>query len=252
MRTGLVLLLLLLTKSGWAQSVATLTPVAHSMTAALLHDTAIEVAYLPPERLPLNRIASWVKRNQSKPQRPFTALVQISALRPALDFYPSLRSANIRIVPIDIAQAILPGGERVALQQADEFFWLNMNNVLVMLGILQRDLSALWPQHQEQINANYQAVNKQLREIALQIDQQLLQQGREAIVNRTRATAPLAASLMLPVMAAEQTEGPGVLLLSNQPEGPGWFVDDFSRFQRTPFIQRWQANLARLQALAQP
>ena len=240
MRIILISLLALLTNIGHAASLATVSPIAHSMSSALSENTPIEVTYLPPTRLPINRIPSWLNRSATEPMKHFDAIVNISSMRPDLAFYVPLRSRNIRIVPIDIAKALIPGGEQVATHQADEYFWLNTNNALLMLGILKRDLSTLWPEYAEQISQNYQTTSVALRQIALDIDDALLMKGYDAIQLNKSSLEPFSKGLLLPTLDASEAEGLNTITLSNKASASTWQVDDFSRYSDVPFIERWQ------------
>lgn len=240
MRIILISLFALLTNIGHAASLATVSPIAHSMSSALSENTPIEVTYLPPTRLPINRIPSWLNRSATEPMEHFDAIVNISSMRPDLAFYVPLRSRNIRIVPIDIAKALIPGGEQVATHQADEYFWLNTNNALLMLGILKRDLSTLWPEYAEQISQNYQTTSAALRQIALDIDDALLMKGYDAIVLDKSSLEPFSKGLLLPTLDASEAEGLNTITLSNKASASTWQLDDFSRYSDVPFIERWQ------------
>ncbi|MCC4274155.1 metal ABC transporter substrate-binding protein [Marinomonas communis] len=240
MRIILISLLALLTNIGHAASLATVSPIAHSMSSALSENTPIEVTYLPPTRLPINRIPSWLNRSATEPMKHFDAIVNISSMRPDLAFYVPLRSRNIRIVPIDIAKALIPGGEQVATHQADEYFWLNTNNALLMLGILKRDLSTLWPEYAEQISQNYQTTSVALRQIALDIDDALLMKGYDAIQLNKSSLEPFSKGLLLPTLDASEAEGLNTITLSNKASASTWQLDDFSRYSDVPFIERWQ------------
>lgn len=240
MRIILISLFALLTNIGHAASLATVSPIAHSMSSALSENTPIEVTYLPPTRLPINRIPSWLNRSATEPMKHFDAIVNISSMRPDLAFYVPLRSRNIRIVPIDIAKALIPGGEQVATHQADEYFWLNTNNALLMLGILKRDLSTLWPEYAEQISQNYQTTSVALRQLALDIDDALLMKGYDAIVLDKSSLEPFSKGLLLPTLDASEAEGLNTITLSNKASASTWQLDDFSRYSDVPFIERWQ------------
>ena len=246
MRVILTGFFLFFTHWAMAANVATVAPITYSMTSALLADTDIEVTYLPPTRLPINRIPSWLNRNETEPMDHFDALVNISSLRPELAFYKPLRSTNVRIVPIDIAQALIPGGEQVAYHEPDEYFWLNTNNALLMLGILKRDLIALWPEQAKQINANFQTNSRALRQLALDMDEALLMSGFDAVHNAKSSVAPFSKGLMLPTLDKDELDGLNAVVINTKAGDNTWQIDDFSRYSKQPFIERWQTNLSNL------
>ncbi|MEM7564032.1 MAG: hypothetical protein AAF353_13425, partial [Pseudomonadota bacterium] len=161
---------------------ATAIPVLDSMARTLTRDTAIDVVYLAPPRNSIKRVPGWVAR-QSAEQFPRADLIlAMTSVWPDIDVYPYLRSRNIAIIPIDAAQAMIPGGERVALSQSIDkgpgYFWLNPSNALLMLGIIQRDLIAVIEQiclpevmrnHSiSNLKSNFDNASKQLR--LLQVD----------------------------------------------------------------------------------
>ncbi|TPE54083.1 hypothetical protein FJM67_05570 [Maribrevibacterium harenarium] len=244
----IVFLCLCLATPVFAKTVATVSPIAHSMSQALLADTDIKVDYLPPTRLPLNRVASWLDKNRTEPVDSYDAYVTMRSLRPELDFYPTLRVSNIRIVPIDMAVALIPGGEQVARQDNADYFWLNPSNALMMLGILKRDFIALWPEQKQRIEDNYRHTADGLRQLLLSLDEQLLQRGYEGIVLTQEELSPLSQSLMLPTLAPAEAELFHAIVITNRPSDQAnqWAVDDFSRFQTTPFLQRWRSNIDQL------
>ncbi|MBM6550959.1 hypothetical protein [Marinomonas ostreistagni] len=246
MRVILSSLLLLCANWALAANVATVAPITYSMTSALLADTDIEVTYLPPTRLPINRIPSWLNRNETEPMAHFDAIVNISSLRPELAFYVPLRSTNVRIVPIDIAKALIPGGEQVATHEPDEYFWLNTNNALLMLGILKRDLIALWPDQADQINANFQANSRALRQVALDMDDALLMSGFDAVTNGKDSVTPFSKGLLLPTLEADELDGMTAVEINTKAGANTWQIDDFSRYSKQSFSERWQATLNNL------
>lgn len=246
MRVILSSFILLMANWVLASNIATVTPIAYSMTSALTVDTDIEVTYLPPTRLPINRIPSWLNRNSTEPMPHFDALVNISSLRPELSFYKPLRTANVRIVPIDIAQALIPGGEQVAISQPDEYFWLNTNNALLMLGILKRDLMTLWPDQATQIARNFQETSTALRQFSMDMDNALLASGYDAVSNAKPSVSPFSKGLMLPTLAADELDGLNAVTIHTKADNSAWQIDDFSRYSAEDFISRWRATLNNL------
>ena len=241
-----------------APSVATVTPIAHSLTVDLLRGTGVQTTFLPPKRLPVNRIENWLRKNRSKRFAAFDALVSISDAVPGLAFSHTLRQSNIRLVTVDIAYARLPEGEKVVLHDPDEYFWLNTNNLLLMLGILKRDLNRLWPEHRLLINENYQTIAGDVRRFNLTIDGLLDDHDLSVLVFDRPRLRPLAASLSLDVMTLEEAQAMGVRALrvgpkparstQNAPlaDEPLWQVDDLSRYADASFLDRQRANLDRL------
>lgn len=231
-------------------SIATVSPISFSLTQAMIDNTPLNVSYLPPKRLPVNRVPSWLRKNASNKFASFDAFVGLSAVKPELDFFPSLRLSNIRIVDIDIAHAIMPNGEKVVLASANEFFWLNSNNLLVMAGILKRDLGTLWPAHIEQINQNYQRISAAIRQINLQLDDVLMTKEVASIVPKSTKIAPFIASLSSDISTEEDAVAIGLRYLiidSGKKNSIGvWKIDDFSRFSTGSLINRLEKQLSSL------
>ncbi len=233
------------------KTVATVVPVVHSLLNQMLADTSIEITYLPPKRLPINRLANWVATHVTKKQPIISAVVGIDAMRPALSFYTALRKENIDIVQIDIAKALLPGGEQVAIYQQNQqgYFWLNLNNALVMAGILRRDLTALWPKHAAQINKNAAKISQQLRQLAMQLDDVLFELNIEQLVVAQPALADFAVSFPLPIVTLKEASANGLTTLyidkraakksTLSPNITPWIIDDFSKVSAVNYSQRW-------------
>jgi len=243
-----------------AKSVATLVPIAQSLLTELLATTKVGVHYLPPKRLPINRLTNWVTTHASKKQPDVTAVVGIDAIRPSLSFYTALRKENIQLVNIDIAKALMPGGEQVAIYQHNQqgYFWLNLNNALLMTGILRRDLTALWPEHAEKINTNAAKMSQQLRQISMQLDDDLFDKNIEQLVVDKPELADFAASFPLPIVTLEQAKVNGLKTLfiskikhkSSKADIANninlWAIDDFSKISSLSFTERWLTTAANI------
>ena len=247
-----------------ASRVATVTPIAHSLSAGLLRGTGVETDFLPPRRLPINRIESWLRKNRATRFASYEALVSISDAVPAFAFSTTLRQSNIRLVTIDIAYARLPEGERVVLNDPGEFFWLNSNNLLLMLGVLKRDLALLWPEHGQDINENYQRISGAVRRFNLDLENLLLDKEIAVLVFDRAALKPLAGNLSTDIMTADEAQ---LLELPALHVGSGrrrkqsdsdiesqaallrWQIDDLSRFDEQAVELRLQSNLQLLRQL---
>ena len=241
-------------------SVATVVPIANSLLTQLLNDTQVNIHYLPPKRLPINRLTNWVATNASKIQPEVSAVIGIDAMRPELSFYTALRKENIHTINIDIAKALMPGGEQVAIYQKNRqgYFWLNINNALLMTGILRRDLTATFPEHAKKINENAAAISKELRQVSMQLDEILFEKNIEQLVIAQDELADFAASFPLPIVTLAQAKSNDLTTLyitkikTKTPELSKnislWAIDDFSKTHKTSFIDRWlntASNIAR-------
>jgi len=95
-------------------SVTTTVPVTHLIASALLESTNIEVVYLPPKRLPINRIPAWLNRVAANELAYTDAVLTLESVSPELAIFPLMRQKNIRLTTIDLAQEIVPGGAGIA------------------------------------------------------------------------------------------------------------------------------------------
>ncbi|MEM7097877.1 MAG: hypothetical protein AAF541_06410 [Pseudomonadota bacterium] len=244
--------------------IATVTPVAYALSLALLDGTGVQVDYLPPKRLPVNRVASWLRKNRSNKYEVYDALVSISDAVPKFAFSNTLRQSNIRLVTIDIAYARLPEGEKVVLSNPEEFFWLNSNNLLLMSGVLKRDFNLLWPEYLEIVNKNYQTLSATVRKLNLEIENLLYAQDIAVFVMDKPALQPIAGSLSMDVMRQDEAlalEIPALRVISaasrtrqDKPTDPpggllSWRIDDLSRFSEAPIQDRLATNLQSLRLL---
>lgn len=240
--------------------VATVTPITHSLSSALLRNTSFDVQYLPPKRLPVNRIDNWLRKNRTRRFGAFDALVSIGDAVPELAFSTTLRQSNVRLVTIDVAYARVPEGERVVLDDPNAYFWLNSNNLLLMLGILKRDLVLLWPEQQTLINQNYRALSNGIRKHQLELEEVLDAHDVAVLVFDQPNLRPMTGSLALDTMTLEEAQAlalPAVRVSrhSARPSNaaadkrgvPKWQVDDLSRFSDVTLLERLQGNVERLQ-----
>lgn len=193
------------------QRIATTLPITYLLTQALIQETNLQVDYLPTKRYPVNRIGYWLQKKlpQKLEQLPqYSALITVASVWPELEVYPTLRQSNIRIVPIDAAFQLKPGGARInqqtfSLKQGDkasDYFWLNPTNLKVMNNIIAEDLIRLWPQYRQSIQRNQSHNEKQISLFALDLDDALWQQGWEAICSQQPELNPLLYALSLPVL----------------------------------------------------
>ena len=254
---------------------ATITPVIKSMTEALVADTPMEVVYLPSNRYSIKRLPGWLKKQDYNSFPSVDAIIGISSLRPDLDAYPEFRLHNIGVVPIDLAHALIPGGERVAITHSSQdsrssaYFWLNPSNALIMLGILHRDLNALVENkiQQEELRAstlkmlaqNRADITQALRTIQIELDQKLMETGvMQVTTDKPELQELLAATLLPDVTLQEARSGdfPTLLITSRKRSHKSfrelpqhisvWSVDDFGKVRKNNFQQRWLDNLSKL------
>lgn len=211
-------------------SVTTAVPITHLIASALLESTSIEVIYLPPKRLPINRIPAWLNRVGAHELAVTDAVLTLEAVMPELAVFPLLRQKNIRLVAIDLAQEIAPGGAGISQRQGisePDYFWLDSNNLLLMINIAARDLTRLWPEAAEQISNNRQQALRQVQQMALKIDELLFDSKINSLALTDDKLMPLAQATVLPLVALEAAD----LVITNRAEKgqPAWVVDPLLR-----------------------
>src|SRR5690606_33972172 len=143
------------------------------------------------------------------------AVLTIESIWKDLSLYPLLRQTNIRLVAIDLAQEIAPGGAGISQRQGisePDYFWLENNNLLMMVNIAAIDLSRLWPEYSEQISENRRQALLQIQQTALQIDEVFMEANINSLAVIDEKLMPLAQSTILPLVEAENAD----LLLSGK------------------------------------
>ncbi|OMH33663.1 hypothetical protein [Motiliproteus sp. MSK22-1] len=262
-RIGLLLLAVCSDVVMAEEKIATALPIAQALSESLLNKTTVEAVYLPPERLPVKRISSWLKNKSHERLQsagPFVALVTVESLWPRYALYGKLRRQDIGVIPIDIARELNEPGTRVRIsadpQLLDSYFWLAPDNLQVMSQILARDLSRIWPDQAEQIFLNLQQLQQQIQLFSLRLEQQLIDQNVTAICVMNLELTPLAEAMFLPLENAEHCpeEALRVGRLSPSPEFVTlrWSLDPAEK-PLNQGIEAWlNGNFDRLQRALDP
>lgn len=228
--TLLVLLLISLPAVAAKPSVTTAVPVLDLIAKALLEKTPVEVVYLPPKRLPINRIPAWLNSVGSNKLAVTDAVLTIESVWEGLAVFPLLRQKNIRLVAIDLAQEMTPKGAGITQRQGiiePDYFWLDTNNLLLMVNIAARDLARLWPEYAQQIHVNRGDLLRQIQQLALQIDELLLLANIDSLALSDEKLMPLAQVTILPLVEADVAD----LILSTGAETGNkvWVVNPLVR-----------------------
>lgn len=235
LRCCLCLLLLLLPLGARAAAVASAVPVLHALNRSLLEGTGLEARYLPPARLPVNRIGGWLGKADAGQLAPAEALLTIESVWPGLELYPLLRQLDIRVVPIDVASEIAPGGARVTQRPGlttPDYFWLDFANLTLMANVAARDLARLWPEQAGQIEANRLALQRHIQQQAMRLDELLLSHDIGSVALMDERLTPLAQAMALPLVAPESAD---LLLAAGKAEAGTaavWELDPLARPQR--------------------
>ena len=192
--------------SAQEKQVATTLPITQALSESLLKGTPVNSIYLPPKRLPVKRVSNWLnKKSEARIKRvgPLSAVVTVESIWPQYAAYGKLRTHNIHVIPIDVAQELNEPGSRVRMntlpEQTHHYFWLAPDNLVVMGQILARDLSRIWPEHAAQIKLNLQQLLHQIQTFSLRLDQLLLDHEVTSVCMQTPDLTPLAEAMFLPV-----------------------------------------------------
>lgn len=157
-----------------AKDILTSTPVTYMLSEQLMKGTGVETTYLPPKRYGIERVANWFATkgaNQvSEAGKSATVAITMRAIWDQDPTYVYARQGNIRLIEIDASQAISPRAQGVAALKLEDgvtskYVWLNPSNLIRMTAIVGDDLQKLYPQFQEQIQSNQQALMLSVREL---------------------------------------------------------------------------------------
>ncbi|USD67276.1 hypothetical protein [Vibrio sp. SCSIO 43136] len=246
-------------------SAVTAVPVVSSMATELTLNTPIQTLALTPEKYSIRRIPGWLNRQDAKTLPKADVIIGIASSWPAIDAYPALRANNIAIIPIDVAQAMMLGGESVAVFPSENvsYFWLSPSNALIMIGIMQRDLNQVLEtkgiDSNVELRANYASLAESLRKVQLMLDAKIAHSDFMQITIDKPELIDLAAATMLPIVSkfeAEQSGFPTLYLTGRKPNHKSlkelpdhfyvWHIDDFSKLSAESFSTRWQKNIENL------
>jgi len=219
-------------------------PVLNSMLLSLLQDTDIELVYVVPERLPINRIPAWLNRAESGEVEALDALLTIESVWPQLTIYPLLRQASIRVVPIDVANELAPGGSRVILMQGREgsdFFWLDLNNLSQMVNVAARDIVRLWPDQAAKIERNRLSLQRSIQRSVVALDELLMLHEISSVGVSDERLYPLAHALGLPLTQADDAD---LILSLSEVSGQvqsQWVINAMIHF-KPEALEKWLAE----------
>lgn len=245
--------------------IVTVVPVVASMAAELTENTSVESRLLTPNKYTIKRVPGWLKRQSPQDFPSADAIISISSVWPEIDAYPALRSQNIGIIPVDIAQALMPGGEKVVLipdqGEKPSYFWLNPANSQIMLGILHRDLQTIIGHNnqqeteaqKQQLLHRFTTLNEKLRKSHIALESKLLDSDFTQVAVAKPELIDLASATLLPITDLQtmlKDSEPSLLITHRKPghkslsEIPAhikvWHVDDFSKFSELAYSERWE------------
>ncbi|ENO0725334.1 ABC transporter substrate-binding protein [Vibrio parahaemolyticus] len=174
-----------------AKDILTSTPVTYMLSEQLMKGTGVETTYLPSKRYGIERMANWFATkgaNQvSEAGKSATVAITMRAIWGQDPTYVYARQGNIRLIEIDASQAISPRAQGVAALKLEDgatskYVWLNPSNLIRMTAIVGDDLQKLYPQFQEQIQRNQQALMLSVRELMNQQQAVIFEKEIDSIV----------------------------------------------------------------------
>lgn len=210
--------------------VVSVAPVAHLIAMELLQETGIDSEFLAPSRLPVNRIPGWLRRVDVGDLEAADVVMTIESVWPSLSLYPLMRSVSIHVVPIDLATELAPGGARVLMHpdaDENEYFWLDLNNLMQMINVAAKDLARVWPAESDRIEHNRFNLQRAIQRTQIRIDGYLLEREFETLSLADRRLMPLAQSLGMPV--GDTGNNLRLTLAASDDQHPEWLIDPLHR-----------------------
>ena len=140
----------------------------------------METRYVAPPRYSIKRVPGWLKRQNAAQFSRADLVLGMTSVWPQVDIYPLQRMSNIAVIPVAAAYSLIPGGQRVAINNRLEgpgYFWLNPANALMMLGIMHRDLTTYALQLCKQPDQGSQLINQLKTNYQLDSQQLKLKNG---------------------------------------------------------------------------
>ena len=197
-----------------APQVLTTLPVTHSLGAALLEGTSVQLKRAAPANLPATRQPSYFTGrggdSLKRAAQQADAVIGLRSIWRDDPLYPMARRSNIRIVEIDAAHPVdgaLPG---IAVSGDDAFAgypWLNPINLGRMADVVANDLERLSPQDKAKIQANLAALKRQLLELTSSSQTRLAAADNLSVVSLSDRLGYLASGLNLDVVAQPLPDG---------------------------------------------
>jgi len=109
-----------------------------------------------------------------------------------------------------------------------------------MVNIAAKDLTRLYPEEAEQINSNRQQALRQVQQMALKIDELLLDANINSLALTNEKLMPLAQATVLPLVALEEAD---LVLASRAVKGQKtWVIDPLTR-PKAENLEVWLESL---------
>ncbi|MFJ2983494.1 MULTISPECIES: metal ABC transporter substrate-binding protein [unclassified Pseudomonas] len=191
----------------FATQVLTTLPVTHSLAAALLDGTSVQLKRAAPANLPASRQPSYFSSrggaSLAKAAQQADAVIGVRSIWRDDPLYPMARRSNIRIVEIDAARPVdgaLPG---IAVSGEDAYAaypWLNPTNLGRMADVLANDLERLAPADKAKIQGNLAGLKRQLLALTANSQTALAKADNLTVVSLSERLGYLASGLNLDVV----------------------------------------------------
>lgn len=155
----------------------------HQLTQVLTRDTDINVINVPEQPRSLAAQSTFLSRQAGAYAELFQradAVVTLSNLLPSDVLYTVAREANIRIVNIDasrpwsLVNTGIARAESPVNNEISPYFWTSPSNIIQSLGIIARDLQALYPQQADRIADNLATERSYYLELKAEFENRLL------------------------------------------------------------------------------
>lgn len=190
-----------------ATEVLTTLPVTHSLAAALLDGTAVQLKRAAPANLPASRQPSYFTSrggaSLAKAAQQADAVIGLRSIWRDDPLYPMARRSNIRIVEIDAARPVdgaLPGIAVSGDDAYNAYPWLSPTNLGRMADVLANDLERLAPDDKAKIQGNLAGLKRQLLELTASSQAKLAQIDNLSVVSLSERLGYLASGLNLDVV----------------------------------------------------
>ncbi|MFJ4110136.1 metal ABC transporter substrate-binding protein [Pseudomonas sp. NPDC089758] len=190
-----------------ATEVLTTLPVTHSLAAALLDGTAVQLKRAAPANLPASRQPSYFSSrggaSLAKAAQQADAVIGVRSIWRDDPLYPMARRSNIRIVEIDAARPVdgaLPGIAVTGDDAYNAYPWLNPTNLGRMADVLANDLERLAPADKAKIQGNLAALKRQLLELTASSQTKLAELDNLSVVSLSERLGYLASGMNLDVV----------------------------------------------------
>ncbi|MGE8324165.1 MAG: metal ABC transporter solute-binding protein, Zn/Mn family, partial [Pseudomonas sp.] len=190
-----------------ATQVLTTLPVTHSLAAAMLDGTSVQLKHAAPANLPASRQPSYFSgrggASLQKAAQHADAVIGVRSIWRDDPLYPMARRSNIRIVEIDAARPVdgaLPG---IAVSGDDAYGgypWLNPTNLGRMADVVANDLERLSPDDKAKIQGNLAGIKRQLLALAASSQTRLAELDNLTVITLSERLGYLASGLNLDVV----------------------------------------------------